>query len=65
MRDGRVVAGLYGTKSFASSYPDEEDLYLQTLCALSPEGEITGIVEGSEGAILRMSEVSLLEFYSL
>jgi len=64
MKDGRVVAGLYGTKSFASSYPDEEDLYLQTLCTLSAEGEITGIVERSEGAILRMSEVSLLEFYN-
>jgi uncharacterized protein DUF6338 len=64
MKDGRLVAGLFSTNSFASSYPDEEDIYLETLCTLSPEGKITGIVKGSEGAILRMDDVLLLEFYS-
>lgn len=65
LKDGRIVAGFYGSNSFASSYPDEEDLYLERLCSLSPEGKITGFVERSEGAILKMGEVSLIEFYSL
>jgi hypothetical protein len=64
LRDGRVVAGLYSTNSFASSYPDEEDLYLETLCKLSPDGEIIGVIPESQGAILRMSDVLLLEFYN-
>jgi hypothetical protein len=65
LKDGRLVAGLYGSKSFASSYPDEEDLYLERLCSLSSDGRITGFVTRSEGAILKMDEVSLLEFYSV
>ncbi len=65
LRDGRIVAGLYSTDSFASSYPDKEDLYLEKLCTLSREGKITGLMEGSQGAILQMGDVELLEFYGL
>ncbi|MFQ5664189.1 MAG: DUF6338 family protein [Terriglobia bacterium] len=65
LKDDRIVAGLYSTDSFASSYPEEEDLYLEKLCTLSPEGRITGLVEGSEGVILTMADVELLELYSV
>lgn len=34
LKDGTLVAGLFGVNSFASSYPDAEDLYLERLCAL-------------------------------
>ena len=63
--DGKLVAGLFSTNSFASSYPDEQDLYLEKLCALSSDGRMTGIIEQSEGAIIHMDQVRLLEFYSL
>lgn len=64
-KDGRIVAGLYSTESFASSYPAEQDLYLERVCQLSPEGRIVGLVEGSGGAILSMADIQLLEFYPL
>ena len=63
--DGKVVAGLYSTNSFASSYADDQDLYLEKLCTLSSDGRMTGIVKQSEGAIIQMDQVRLLEFYSL
>ena len=65
LNDGKVVAGLYSTNSFASSYPDEQDLYLEKLCALSSDGKMIGLIERSEGAIIHMDQVRLLEFYSL
>jgi hypothetical protein len=65
LKDGRIVAGLYGRDSFASSYPSEEDIYLEKLCSLSPEGKILGVAGYSRGAIIRMENVELLEFYEV
>jgi hypothetical protein len=65
LKDGVVVAGLYGHNSFASSFPAEEDIYLEKLCELSPEGKILRLSPRGLGAIIRMNEVSLLEFIEL
>jgi hypothetical protein len=63
LKDGRVFAGLYGQASFASSFPSQEDLYLEKLCDLSPEGKITGVSPLSVGGIIEMENVSTLEFF--
>ncbi|MFY9529324.1 MAG: DUF6338 family protein [Candidatus Acidiferrales bacterium] len=63
MKDGRVVAGLYRSNSFASSFPSEEDLYLEKLCKLSPQGKIEGVADFSMGGIIRMENVQLLELF--
>ena len=65
LKDGGLLAGLYGMNSFASSYPDEEDLFLEKTCTLSADGKISGLVQLSEGVILRMSEVRVIEFFRL
>jgi hypothetical protein len=61
MKDGRVIAGLYGPNSFASSFPAPEDLYLEKMCKLSPQGKIEGIAEFSNGCIIQMDNIELLE----
>jgi hypothetical protein len=65
LKDGRIVAGLYGSNSFASSFPAEEDIYIERLCRLSEEGKIIGLADQSLGAIIRMENIELLEFYEL
>lgn len=65
LKNGKVVAGLYSGHSFASSYPDAPELYLEQLCNLSPEAKMIGLKDQSEGAIIRMDQVQMLEFYSL
>ena len=65
LKDGHVVAGLYGNNSFTSSFPADEDIYVERLCTLSAEGKITGLAKYSRGAIIRMENVVLLEFYDL
>lgn len=64
-KDGRVLGGLYGTQSFASSYPDTEDLYLERVCTFSAEWKMDGIAERSAGAIIRLVDVQSLEFFQL
>jgi len=65
MKDGRVIAGLYGPNSFASSFPAPEDLYLEKLCKLSPQGKIEGIAEFSNGCIIQMDNIELLELFDI
>jgi hypothetical protein len=63
LKDGRIFAGLYGEQSFASSFPAEEDLYLEKLCSLSPEGKIVEVAQYSLGGIIRIENVATLEFF--
>jgi Family of unknown function (DUF6338) len=65
MKDGRVIAGFYGSNSFASSFPAAEDLYLEKLCDLSPQGKIKGLAEFSNGGIIQMENVSMLELFEV
>ena len=64
LKTGHVIGGYYGTESFASSFPHEEDLYLELLCELTPEGQLDRIAPLTLGGIIRMEEVVLLEFFS-
>lgn len=63
LKNGRTFAGYYGGNSFASSFPAEEDLYLEALCTLTPEGRIVGVAQGSVGGIIRTESVDTLEFF--
>ena len=65
LKDGRVVAGLYGPNSFASSFPSAEDLYLERLCKLTPEGKMGGLADFSIGAIIKMENVAMLELFEI
>ncbi|MGA2302149.1 MAG: DUF6338 family protein [Candidatus Acidiferrum sp.] len=63
LKGGQLVGGLYGENSFASSFPSEEDLYLERLCNLTPEGRMNGFADFSVGGIIRMENVELLELF--
>jgi hypothetical protein len=63
LRSGRVIGGLYGSNSFASSYPSAEDLYLEQLCNMTPEGMMAGLTALTVGGIIRMENVELLELF--
>ena len=63
LSSGRVIGGLYGSNSFASSYPSAEDLYLEQLCNMTPDGRMTDLTALTVGGIIRMENVELLEFF--
>ncbi|MGB6482231.1 MAG: DUF6338 family protein [Candidatus Acidiferrales bacterium] len=63
LKSGRIIGGYYGTNSFASSFPAEEDLYLEKLCDMTPDGRLNGITGFTLGGIIRMEDVQLLEFF--
>jgi len=63
LKSGRVIGGYFGTESLASSFPHEEDLYLELLCDMTPEGRLKGITPLTLGGIIRMEDVQLIEFF--
>ena len=62
LKSGAWTGGWYGEGSFASSYPEAADLYLQTAWAVSRSGRFEGPLESSDGIYIRMDDVEFLDF---
>jgi len=60
---GRIIGGTYRKESFASSYPAEEQLYLQQLWEIGENDEFVRPLERSHGAIISAGEIKLIRLY--
>ncbi|MFD5494378.1 DUF6338 family protein [Streptomyces sp. NPDC127091] len=65
LKSGYWVGGWYGETSYASSYPEAADLYLQTAWAVSGTGRFERPLEQSDGLYIRMDDVELLDFIEI
>jgi hypothetical protein len=65
LKNGQLLGGMYTEKSFASAYPEKEDLYLSELWRLDEAGEFLGPVENSGGLLVNFEEVSFIEILNL
>ncbi len=61
LKDGTKLAGPYTEKSFASSAPAEEQIYLEESWVINSEGGLERPKEMSEGVIIMPSEISYVE----
>lgn len=46
-KNGQVMAGLFGANSFASSFPQRQDLFVEKLLSLDEDGNVVGWKDGS------------------
>jgi hypothetical protein len=63
--DGEMLGGLFSGKSFASSYPEKEDLYLEELWKVDEYGRFKEKVAGTNGLLVNFEEVKYIEFFRL
>jgi hypothetical protein len=63
LKDGRRIGGLYGENSFASSYPANEQIYLEGIWNLDEKGKFLERIERSEGIILSKEDFEVIEFF--
>lgn len=63
LRDGTRIGGKYGGKSFSSSHPHPEQIYLQEVWALDPAGKFLRAVDQSKGIIVFGGEIRAVEFF--
>jgi len=63
LKDGRMVGGYFGLNSFASSFPNEEDMYVEKVCLVdSQSGQMIGFVPNSNGMHIKRSDCDVVEF---
>jgi hypothetical protein len=60
--DGRYLGGWYGDESFASSFPEPRELFVETAHQMGADGEFGAEVEGSSGLYIRCDDIRLVEF---
>lgn len=65
LTDGSKVAGGFAGKSRVSTYPEEQELYLEVLYALGDDGTIGAPLQLSEGVLLKRTDIRSLEFYAV
>jgi Family of unknown function (DUF6338) len=61
LRGGSWVGGWYGSESYATSYPQPPELFLQSAWVMRPDGSFDRPIEGSAGLHVRGSEIDVLE----
>lgn len=64
LKSGGRIGGYWGDRSYASSFPEQGDLYLSAAVALTPEGKFAEAVPGSLGVLVRRDEYTHLELFA-
>lgn len=64
LKSGKMIGGWYGEDSFASSYPDEEQIYLEKVWKLDQTGVFLSEVDQTKGVIISSDEISSIEFFN-
>ena len=62
LKNGETIGGLFSTKSFVSSAPAEEQIYLEQTWVLNKEGGFERMKKDSAGVMILSSEISHIEF---
>lgn len=63
LKGGRRIGGRFDTHSFASSYPAEEQIYLEEVWRLDCEGKFLKKVDRTKGIIISHEEWDAIEFF--
>lgn len=62
LRDGKEIAGYFGSKSMASSDPNRRDIYIEKVYTVPTDGSRWAEVEGTLGMHIDGSQISRVEF---
>ncbi len=63
LRNGVKIGGKYNSKSFSSSYPAEEQIYLEEVWRLDENGAFIEPIDRSAGILILGKDISSLELF--
>ena len=61
--DGNKIGGMYDTKSFASSFPANEQIYLEELWEIDDNDGFIKPIKRSHGVIVSSKDIKSIRFY--
>jgi hypothetical protein len=63
LKNGKLIGAFYGGRSFASSYPESEDLYFQEVWKVNEEGEFISQINSTKGLLISKDSYDYIEFF--
>jgi hypothetical protein len=60
--DGRLLGGYYGANSFASSYPEPQDVFVEQAWSLHEDESFVDPVSGGQGLLIRRDAIQSVQF---
>ena len=63
LKNGSKLGGYFGFQSYATSFPTEGDIYLETVYEVDEAGKFNEPIDDSHGAIIRRDQYELIEFF--
>jgi hypothetical protein len=64
LKDNRRIGGKFDSKSFASSYPSAEKIYLEEVWKLDLDGNFVEPIKRSSGIIISNNDILAVELFS-
>lgn len=65
LNNGRSIGGYFGPGSFAGSFPNDGDIYLESLYIMADDGAFTRPVDGTRGALIRKDQYECIELFEI
>jgi hypothetical protein len=62
-KEGTDLGGYFGERSFATSSPEGQEIYVEEVWRLDEDGRFIEPVEESQGAIVHSEDCTLIEFF--
>lgn len=63
LKNGRLLGGFWGERSFATSYPNHGDLYLEEVYRVDEAGRFGAKIDSTSGLLLRREDYDYLELF--
>lgn len=64
LKDGRNIGGIYGKQSCVSTYPEDEQIYLEKMWRLDENGKFVEPISKSAGMIILKDMILSIELFS-
>jgi hypothetical protein len=65
LSDGKSLGGYWGPNSYAGSFPNDGDIYLEAVYLVNSDGTFGKPFEGTKGALLRRDQYICIELFSV
>jgi hypothetical protein len=63
LKNGQQIGGIYGADSFASAFPNKEQIYLEKEWILAADGTFDHEVKNTKGVIILGDEIMMVELF--
>ena len=64
LKNGNLIGGLYYKESFASSYPDDPDLYIKEVWKINNKGQFIQKIDSTDGMLITYDVIEYIELFN-